>query len=142
MAGSFRFNEYPTFMLIEFSILFQFYYKSKQVWQLFAYIIRVSHNNIISYPGNQVYSTWVIVSLLRAYTEKTNNDPSGIDLIARVGNDVIVADSYDVRKKLPDLLAFIVELEKNGKFDKHKGRIFIEPKASGHSLADYIEADT
>jgi phage terminase large subunit-like protein len=77
-----------------------------------------------------------------AYTEKTENDPSGIDVIARVGNNIIVKESYNVYKKLPDLLAFIVELEKNDVFDKNKGRIFIEPKASGHSLADYIEFET
>lgn len=77
-----------------------------------------------------------------AFTEKTQNDPSGIDLIQKVGNDIIVKQSYDVRKKLPDLLAFIVQLEKEGQLDKHKSRIFIEPKASGTPLADYIEHDT
>jgi phage terminase large subunit-like protein len=77
-----------------------------------------------------------------AYTEKTENDPSGIDIIARVGNDIVVKQSYDVRKKLPGLLSFLVELEKVEMFDKDKSRIFIEPKASGHSLADYIENDT
>jgi phage terminase large subunit-like protein len=77
-----------------------------------------------------------------AFSEKTKNDPSGIDLIAKVGNDIIVKHSYDVRKKLPDLLAFIVELETTGQFDKQKSRIFIEPKASGTPLADYIEHDT
>ncbi|MDD4972479.1 MAG: hypothetical protein PHT07_23865 [Paludibacter sp.] len=77
-----------------------------------------------------------------AFTEKTKNDPSGIDLIARVGNDIVVKRAYDVRMKLPDLLAFVVELETTGQFDKQKSRIFIEPKASGTPLADYIEHDT
>jgi len=77
-----------------------------------------------------------------AFTEKTKNDPSGIDLMARVGNDLIVRQSYDVRKKLPDLLAFIIDLEKDGMIDKKLSRIFIEPKASGTPLADYIEHDT
>lgn len=77
-----------------------------------------------------------------AFTEKNENDPSGIDLIARVGNDIVVKQSYDVRKKLPDLLAFIVELESTGQFDKEKSRIFVEPKASGTPLCDYIEKET
>ena len=77
-----------------------------------------------------------------AFTEKNENDPSGIDLIARVGNDIVVKQSYDVRKKLPDLLAFIVELETTGQFDKEKSRIFVEPKASGTPLCDYIEKET
>nr|WP_319265276.1 hypothetical protein [uncultured Draconibacterium sp.] len=77
-----------------------------------------------------------------AFTEKNENDPSGIDLIAKVGNDIIWKHSYDVYKKLPDLFKFIVELEQTGQFDKEKSRIFIEPKASGHPLADLIEYET
>ena len=77
-----------------------------------------------------------------AYTEKNENDPTGIDVMARVGNDIVVKNSYTVRKKLPDLLKFLIELEQEGIFDKNKSRIYIEPKASGYSLAQYIEADT
>lgn len=85
-----------------------------------------------------VWDVWVD----GAFTEKTKNDPTGIDLIQRVGNDIYWKQSYDVRKKLPDLLAFIIELEKTGQFDKQKSRIFIEPKASGYPLAQYIEKET
>jgi len=85
-----------------------------------------------------VFDLWIDA----AYTEKTINDPTGIDLIKRKGNNIIVKESWDVYKKLPDLLNFIKELVANGTFDKDKGRIFIEPKASGNSLADYIEFDT
>jgi len=77
-----------------------------------------------------------------AYTEKNENDPTGIDVMARVGNDIIIKESYSVRKKLPDLMKFLIELENKGVFDKKKSRLFIEPKASGYSLAQYIEADT
>lgn len=77
-----------------------------------------------------------------AYTEKNENDPTGIDFIARVGKDIIIKDSYTVRKKLPDLLKFLIELGNKGVFDTKKGRIIIEPKASGYSLAQYIESDT
>ena len=89
-------------------------------------------------PTDVVWDVWVD----GAFTEKTENDPSGIDLIARVGNQIVVAESYDVRLKLPHLLAFIVSLEQMKVFDKVKSRIFIEPKASGYPLAQYIEHDT
>jgi len=87
---------------------------------------------------NIVWDLWIDA----AYTEKNENDPTGIDVIARVGNDIIIKESYTVRKKLPDLLKFLIELEKKGSFDKKKSRIFIEPKASGYSLAQYLESDT
>jgi phage terminase large subunit-like protein len=78
-----------------------------------------------------------------AYTDKkTENDPTGIDIIARWNNDIVVKESYSVWKKLPDLLKFLIELEEKGSFDKKKSRIYIEPKASGYSLAQYIESDT
>lgn len=93
---------------------------------------------IESHKDNLVFDLWIDA----AYTEKTQNDPTGIDLIAKDGNNLIWKESWDVRKKLPDLLAFIKELANNGIFDKEKGRIFIEPKASGSSLADYIEFET
>lgn len=89
-------------------------------------------------PAGTYFDVWVD----GAYTEKTENDPSGIDLMQRIGNNIVVKRSYDVYKKLPDLLKFLIKLERDGLFDKEKSRIFIEPKASGHSLADYIEADT
>jgi len=91
-----------------------------------------------SHRDDLVFDLWID----GAYTEKTENDPSGIDLIAKDGNNLIWKESWDLYKKLPDLLGFIKELVANGTFDKEKGRIFIEPKASGHSLADYIEFDT
>ena len=93
---------------------------------------------IQSVPDDLVWDLWVDA----AYTEKTINDPTGIDLIAKWNNNIVVKQSWDVWKKLPDLLKFIVELEREGLFDKSRGRIFIEPKASGNSLADYIEHET
>ena len=93
---------------------------------------------IQSVPDDLVWDLWIDA----AYTEKTINDPTGIDLIAKWGNNIVVKQSWDVWKKLPDLLKFIVELEREGLFDKSRGRIFIEPKASGNSLADYIEHET
>lgn len=77
-----------------------------------------------------------------AYTEKTENDPTGIDIIARDGNNIITLDSFDVHLALPKLVAFVKELATNDFFDTKKSRIFIEPKASGYSLYQYLMNDT
>jgi phage terminase large subunit-like protein len=89
-------------------------------------------------PTGIIWDVWVD----GAFTDKTENDPTGIDIIARVGNGIIIKNSYNVRKKLPDLVKFIIELEQEGIFSKKDSRIFIEPKASGYPLAQYIESDT
>lgn len=77
-----------------------------------------------------------------AFTEKTENDPTGIMVAGMKNNTLYVKQVYNVYKTLPSLLKFIVELAENRIFDPEHGRIFIEPKASGYSLAQYIEADT
>lgn len=94
---------------------------------------------IESHKDNITWDLWVD----GAYTEKTENDPTGIDVIARIGNDIIIRESYDVHMSLPNLVNFLIELGSNDDiFDKQKSRIFIEPKASGYSLYQYILADT
>lgn len=89
-------------------------------------------------PGNIIWDLFID----GAYTEKTENDPTGIMIAARHGNDIIIKANYNVKKKLPDLMKFLIELENTGQFDAVKSRIFVEPKASGHSLVQYIENDT
>lgn len=89
-------------------------------------------------PVNVIWDVWID----GAFTDKTENDPTGITIMARVGNDVIIKNSYNVRKKLPDLVKFVIQLEQEGIFSKKDSRIFIEPKASGYPLAQYIESDT
>jgi phage terminase large subunit-like protein len=89
-------------------------------------------------PNDIIWDLWIDA----AYTEKNENDPTGIDVMAKIGRDIVVKNSYDVRMKLPDLIKFIIDLEQEGIFDGKKSRIFIEPKASGISLAQYIEAET
>ena len=104
-------------------------------------------------PGNVRDDITWDVFVDGAFTEKTENDPTGIDIVAKVNGELWVKNSYDVRMKLPDLLKFIKELgygkfDENGRminppqFDAKNSRIFIEPKASGHPLADMIEVDT
>ncbi len=77
-----------------------------------------------------------------AYTENKKNDPTGLTVFGYKDHTLYVKQAYDVWKTLPDLLKFIKELGEAKIFDSEKGRIFIEPKASGYSLAQYIETET
>lgn len=90
-------------------------------------------------PNDIVWDVWVD----GAFTDKKNvNDPTGIDLTTKIGKQVFVRKAYDVYKKLPDLVSFVKQLAGEGWFDPVKSRIFVEPKASGYPLVQYIEHDT
>lgn len=103
-------------------------------------VIKPSMFEIIEHlPSDNIpWDVWID----SAYTEKTENDPTGIMIAAKVGNNLIIKDCYNVYKTLPQLLEFIIELSELKVFDKNKGRIAIEPKASGYSLYQYIISDT
>lgn len=78
-----------------------------------------------------------------AFTDKKGvNDPTGIGLFAKIGNQLFVRKFYPVYKKLPDLVSYIKEMCVNGEFNELKSRIFVEPKASGMPLVQYLENDT
>lgn len=77
-----------------------------------------------------------------AYTENKKNDPTGLTVFGYKDHTLFVKQVYNVWKTLPDLLKFVKELGEAKIFDPEKGRIFIEPKASGYSLAQYIETET
>ena len=100
--------------------------------------LKPSMFEIIENKDGIIWDLWID----GAYTEKTENDPSGITVTGFKDNTLFVKQVYNVWKSLPDLLKFIVELAENRVFDPEQGRIFIEPKASGYSLAQYIESDT
>ena len=88
--------------------------------------------------SNIVWECWID----SAYTSDETNDPTGIIICAKVGNNLIIKNAYNVRKRLPQLLAFIKELGDANIFNTEKGRIHIEPKASGISLVQYLEEET
>ena len=89
-------------------------------------------------PENVIWDVWID----SAFTEKTEGDPTGIDIIARKNNDIITRDSFDVKLALPKLVSFVKEIATFDYFDPIKSRIFIEPKASGYSLYQYLINDT
>lgn len=100
--------------------------------------IRPSMFEIVDERDDMIFDLWVD----GAYTEKTENDPTGITVTGFKDHTLYIKAVYNVYKTLPDLLKFIKELGEAKVFDPERGRIFIEPKASGYSLAQYIESET
>ncbi len=76
-----------------------------------------------------------------AYTEKTENDPTGIIATCKIGNDLYIVNGAKVRLKFPDLIRFIKKYAlKNGYTDE--STIRIEPKANGISVIDQLREAT
>jgi predicted phage terminase large subunit-like protein len=75
-----------------------------------------------------------------AYTKDNSNDPTGIQISAKYMNDYIILTSIDKYLEMPELLKFIPE------FIKATGvqinMIYVEPKASGKSIAQLIKQQT
>lgn len=78
-----------------------------------------------------------------AYTEKTSNDPSAILTCFKKANSNIlyIVDVKVVRKEFPDLVKFIIEHTTTYQLG-NDSRIYIEPKASGKSVAQQLRAST
>jgi phage terminase large subunit-like protein len=78
-----------------------------------------------------------------AFTDKKDvNDPTGIGLFAKIGKQLYVRKFYAVHKKLPDLVSYVKNMGNEGEFNELKSRLFVEPKASGMPLVQYLENDT
>ncbi len=76
-----------------------------------------------------------------AYTDKDPNDPTAILAFCRIFNCMYIREVVTVRMEMPTLLRFIPEfVYRNGY--KSESRIWIEPKASGYSIAQMIKATT
>lgn len=76
-----------------------------------------------------------------AYTEKSENDPSGIIATCKIGNDLYITHGRKVRKRFPDLIRFIQKyVAQNGYTDE--STIRIEPKANGLSVIDQLREQT
>lgn len=100
--------------------------------------IKPSMFEIVDQRDDMIFDLWID----GAYTEKTENDPTGLTVTGFKDHTLYIKSVYNVYKTLPDLLKFIKELAEAKVFNPDKGRIFIEPKASGYSLAQYIESET
>lgn len=76
-----------------------------------------------------------------AYTNNTNNDPTGIIATTKIGTDLYVLDAKKVHMKFPDLIRFLpVYVNEHGY--TNKSSIRIEPKANGLSVIDQLKEST
>lgn len=76
-----------------------------------------------------------------AFTEKTENDPSGLIATCKIGNDLYITNAKKVYMKFPDLIRFIPGyVTENGYTDRSSIRI--EPKANGISVVDQMKETT
>ena len=75
-----------------------------------------------------------------AYTKSTANDPTGIQVSKKIGNDYIILSSIDKYMELPELIRFIPEYVKVLGIDV--GMIYVEPKASGKSIVQLLRSET
>lgn len=76
-----------------------------------------------------------------AYTDKTENDPSGIIACTKIGNNLYITSATKVRKEFPELIKFIPEWVKANGYDS-SSMVRIEPKANGLSVIQTLQRDT
>lgn len=72
-----------------------------------------------------------------AYTEKKENDPTGIIATCKIGNTLYITKGQKVLKEFPDLVRFIPEFTKANGYSPYSS-IRIEPKASGKSVVQQL----
>lgn len=91
-------------------------------------------------PMQEVRSnSWTMV-IDGAYTKNTKNDPTGIQVYTKQGNDIYILSSIDKYLEMPELIKFIPEYI--NALGVHIKIIRIEPKASGKSIAQIIRQQT
>lgn len=75
-----------------------------------------------------------------AYTKNTLNDPTGLQVGAKVGNDYVILSSIDKYLELPELIKFIPTYIDSLKVNIKM--ILVEPKASGKSIVQLLRQQT
>ena len=87
-------------------------------------------------PNDIVYEMYID----GAYTKDTRNDPTGIQISGKSGDNLYVFKSIDKYLEMPELKNFITS------FVKYCGvnvsQILVEPKASGKSLVQLLRRET
>lgn len=83
----------------------------------------------------------IVFFLDTAYTEKTDNDPSGIIATCKVGNDLYITHAAKVNMKFPDLLRWLPQYAQAHGYG-YGSSIRIEPKANGLSVIDQLKENT
>lgn len=76
-----------------------------------------------------------------AYTEKQRNDPTGIITTCGINGNLYIQDAAKVRMEFPALVKHIPNyVARNGY--NNRSTVRIEPKASGLSVVQYLQANT
>lgn len=90
-------------------------------------------------PGRLVWNLWID----GAYTDKTANDPTGLMVAAYdpKTKSLYIRHATSKRMGLPELLKFIPEYADLTGLG-NKSRVYFEPKASGHSIAQMLRKGT
>ncbi|MGB4092736.1 MAG: phage terminase large subunit [Ruminococcus flavefaciens] len=74
-----------------------------------------------------------------AYTDKQANDATAILAYASFAGSLYIRDVAAVRLEMPDLLRFIPEFVTRNGDDQRASRVYIEPAASGLSVAQMLK---
>jgi predicted phage terminase large subunit-like protein len=104
----------------------------KKEW--FKYI---SQADFSRFHGKEPITFWIDT----AFTEKKENDPTGIIGTCRIGNNMYVVCAQKVYMKFPDLIRFIPTYVKGNGYT-NQSTIRIEPKANGISVVDQLKEST
>lgn len=88
--------------------------------------------------GQKIVWDFVVDS---AYTSDIQNDPTGLLAYCILFGNIYVRDAATVRLELPELIKFIPSFCVSNGYTR-RSRIFIEPKASGLSVAQMLRART
>ena len=75
-----------------------------------------------------------------AYTKDTSNDPTGIMIAGKSGNDLYILSSIDKYLEMPELIKFLPEHIKA--IGVNVNVVFVEPKASGKSIVQLLRSNT
>ena len=75
-----------------------------------------------------------------AYTKDTKNDPTGIQISGKSGENLYILKSIDKYLEMPELKTFISNFIKN--CGVNISQILVEPKASGKSLVQLLRRET
>lgn len=90
----------------------------------------------------RLHTTEPIVFFLdTAYTDKTDNDPSGIIATCKIGGNLYITHAEKVRMRFPDLVRFIPRYAAMHGYTR-RSSIRIEPKANGLSVIDQLKETT
>lgn len=83
----------------------------------------------------------IIFFIDTAYTDKTDNDPSGIVATCKIGGDLYITHAEKVNMKFPDLLRWLPAYTRSHGYGRGSS-IRIEPKANGLSVIDQLKEST